>query len=152
NGSGPNGCGAPLARRRSLVAHECRTAITRGCRTSLILSRTVGTVGEPGPYVSASQALLVEPRGLVLADSGGKDLGFPRARRCLEAFELSEYRPYSVRALHTPLRRDTLPFKEETQEVAGLNRLNLGSQTLHGIAVNTCKETALAPFLFAQCW
>ena len=36
--------------------------------------------------------MLVEPMGLILDNPRGQDIGLPRARRRLEAFELGEHR------------------------------------------------------------
>ena len=49
--------------------------------------------------------------------------------------------------LHARIRRDALPAQEETQEVARGDRLDLGAQSLDGVAVDPGEQPALAPFV-----
>ena len=89
--------------------------------------------------------MLIEPRGLVLADASGKQLGFPGAGGGFEAFKLSEDGADRIRALHASCGGDALPLEQEAQEVAHLDGLDFGAQTFDCVAVNAREEAPLTP-------
>ena len=89
--------------------------------------------------------MLIQPLRLVLHHARGDDFGFPCARGSLESLELSEHRRQRVGALHARLRQHALPFAQESEEIARLYRLDLGAQTLDGVAMYAREQSALAP-------
>src|SRR5579862_2684532 len=122
--------------------HDRRRPYRRGAALAATATR-----GEARPYEAARQALLIEPGGLVLADPARQQLRLPRAGRRLETLELREDHTDRIGALHPRLAGDPLPFEQEAQEVARIDRLDLSAQSLDGVAVDARKETPLAPLV-----
>ena len=91
--------------------------------------------------------MIVEPGGLVFGEPRGQNLGLPRTGWRLKPFELPDQDLDCVRPLHAGIRRNPLPVEEEAQEVACRDRLDLGAQTAHRVAVDACEQPALAPLL-----
>jgi hypothetical protein len=118
-----------------------------GCGAALGLARCTGAMSEAGPYEAASEALLIKPGGLVFGDSRRKDLGFPCASGRFEALELTEDGGHGVWPFHTSIGRNSLPLKEEAQEIAGLDGLNFGAQAFDSVAMDAREESTLAPLV-----
>ena len=97
--------------------------------------------------VPASKAKVIEPRRLIAGEPQRQDLGFPSDGRCFEAFKLRDDIIERPCAFHAGIRCRALPTKQEAQEVAGGDRLDLGAQPLHGVLMNARQQAPLAPFL-----
>src|SRR3954452_7153546 len=97
---------------------------------------------QPGPDESSGEALLIEPCGLVFADSRRQDFSFPRARGCFKAFQLSQYSTNSNRALHASFGCYTLPLEEETEEIACFDGLDFSAQALDCVSMDSREQAA----------
>ena len=102
---------------------------------------------EARPRDPSGEALIVEPARLVFRDARRQDLGLPGAGRRLEAFELRHDHLDGIGPLHARVGRDPLPAKQEAQEIARGDRLDLGAQTLDRVVVDAGEQPALAPFV-----
>ncbi|MGH8733353.1 MAG: hypothetical protein ACREVB_06695, partial [Burkholderiales bacterium] len=100
---------------------------------------------QPRPRDPSGEASLVEPARLVSGKPRRQDLGLPGAGRRLESFELRDDGFQRLRSLHPRIVRHPLPGKEETQEVARRERLDLGAQALDRLVVIAGEQPALAP-------
>ena len=93
------------------------------------------------------QALGVEPRGLVALEPRRQDLGLPRLRRRLEAFERAQDRGERVGPLEARLLRHMLPGEQEAEEVPRGDRIDLRPQPPHRVMMDARQQATVAPLL-----
>src|SRR3954447_5669323 len=95
----------------------------------------------------AGKTALVEPVGVIVSDTRCQNIALPSARRGLKALKLCHDTVECLRPCHPLVGGHVLPRKEEAQEVARSDGLNLGPQPLQRIMVDTGEQSALTPFI-----
>ncbi|MDL1863549.1 DDE-type integrase/transposase/recombinase [Betaproteobacteria bacterium PRO7] len=135
----------PDAEMAAAGEHDRRSAHRGGCALAGRVQRR-----DARPHDAAGAREVVEPGRVVFVDARRQDLGFPCRRRRFEAFELRDDVGDRIGAFDARLGRDALPFEEEVQEVARLDRLDLLPQPVHGVAMDAREQAAFAPFARAR--
>ena len=89
----------------------------------------------------------VKPGRLVALKPRWQDFGFPGSGWRLKTFEHRQCRRKRVRSFKAGVVPDMLPGKQEAQEIAGCDRLNLLTQSPNRGEMNARQEPAIAPLL-----
>src|SRR5262249_14004501 len=87
-----------------------------------------------------------------IRDTGREELGLPRVGRRLESFQRRQRCRQGALSLQLRLARYVLPRKQEAQEVARRDRLDLRAQTLDGIVVDAGEQPPVAPLFVIDPW
>ena len=102
---------------------------------------------EPFPPDFATEAQLVEHRRVVALDPGWQHVPFPGRRRKLEPVELRNRDPEAFDS-HQPVDgRHVLPGEQESHELGGRDRLDVGTQARQRLPVDACEQPPVAPLL-----
>ncbi len=117
-------------------------------RPSIAVGRRRGR--QTGPGRPPGQALGVEPRSLIALESRRQDLGLPRSRRRLEAFERAQDRRQCVGSFEARLLGDMLPGEQEAQKIARCDRVDLRPQPTNGRMMDARQEAPVAPLLVVE--
>src|SRR3984893_17217618 len=105
---------------------------------------------QPRPCDTSGETLIVKPGRLVINNACRQDLALPRPGRRLEPFELADDGIARARPRQPRTGVNSLPAKEEAQEVARGDRLDFGAQALDRVAVNPGEQPTLAPFVLGR--
>src|SRR6185369_3237122 len=107
---------------------------------------------QPSPAHRPSQAKLVEPFGIVICDAPREHVPFPGVRWNFESLKLSQHIQSCTLAFDMGFWGNMLPAQQPAHELRGGDRLNLFSKRSDRKAVNTCEQSALAPFRYLFVW
>ena len=147
------------ARAQAIVAGGCRREVgperggaarqqqdrRRPQRRAAVASDLARPGTQPRPQRAAGGAQLVEPARRVVGHPRRQQLGLPRRRRRLVAFELRQHAGERVGPADAAARRDVLPLEQEAREIARLDRLDLAPQAAERVAMDARQQMALAP-------
>ena len=92
----------------------------------------------------------VKPGRLVALKTRRQDFCFPGSGWRLKTFEHRQCRRKRVRSFEAGVVPDMLPGKQEAQEIAGCDRLNLRTQSPNRGVMNARQEPAIAPLLIVD--
>ena len=107
--------------------------------------RGIGRDREAAPAHLARQTQHVEQRRLVAVESPRQHRSFPGAGRELETVEDGDDLAQAVDPGEPRRHRRVLPLEQESHEIRGRDRLDLGAQPIERIAVNARKQGTVAP-------
>src|SRR5215472_3815704 len=94
----------------------------------------------------------VKPGRLVAIKSRRQDFRFPGCGWCLETFEHSQSSRKRVRSFKARILPDMLPGKQEAQEIACCDWLNLRAQSPDRGVMNARQQPAIGPLLIVDSW
>ena len=120
-------------------AHRCRQASIGSLRRR-----------QPAPANPSGEAKLVEPGGRVVIDAQRQHLGLPGRSRQFVSIEQFEHGSDAVGSFGTVISASPLPCEQKALKVRKRDRLNFCAQTVDRQAMNSCKQTAVAPFHFRR--
>ena len=92
----------------------------------------------------------VKPGWLVALQTRRQDFCFPGSGWRLKTFEHRQCRRKRVRSFEARILFDMLPGKQEAQEIACCDWLNLRTQSPNGGVMNARQQPAVAPLLIVD--
>jgi hypothetical protein len=105
-----------------------------------------GARRQPSPRHSSAEAQAVQQLAAVVGHASRQHVALPRDRGELEPLELLDHSREPLGAARLVLARHVLPVREEAQEFARRDRLDLGAQPRERVAMDAREEAPVAPF------
>ena len=103
---------------------------------------------QPSPTDATRKTKAIKPLGIVLGNTRGEDRRFPSRQRQLAAVELFQHGLQTLRSFDAMIGVDPLPREQKPIKILNRDRLNFRAQPIDRQPMNSCQQSAVAPFLF----